>query len=286
MAAQIEHRQATESKEDLLEVLQRDGVVILEGLVTPEQLQRMNRELDPFMSEAATTVPEMNPLLQMFYGDKTRRMGALPAKSRTFCDVLTHPLLAEICEEILLKAGSSYQMNVAQVLEVGPEAVAQFLHRDEDVWPHMPKPCPTFQIASMTALTDFTEEIGATCFVPGSHLWEDRSREAQAGEVAIAEMPAGSMALYLGSTIHGAGTNRTADRWRRGIHLSFIVGWIRTEENNYLNIPMEVARDLPERVQALLGYQMHDAIDAGGGVAGSVEFRDPMVLLREQKFGT
>ena len=246
----------------------------------------MNQELDPFMSEAATTVPEMNPLLQMFYGDKTRRMGALPAKSRTFCDVLTHPLLAEICEEILLKAGSSYQMNVAQVLEVGPAAVAQFLHRDEDVWPHMPKPCPTFQVASMTALTDFTEEIGATCFVPGSHLWEDRSREAEPHEVAIAEMPAGSMALYLGSTLHGAGTNRTPDRWRRGIHLSFIVGWIRTEENNYLNIPMEVARDLPERVQALLGYQMHDAIDAGGGVAGSVEFRDPMVLLREQKSGT
>jgi len=286
MAATIEHRQATESKEELLEVLQRDGVVILEGLVTPEQLQRMNGELDPFMREAATTVPEMNPLLQMFYGDKTRRMGALPAKSRTFCDVLTHPLLAEICEEILLKAGSSYQMNVAQVLEVGPAALAQFLHRDEDVWPHMPKPCPTFQVASMTALTDFTEEIGATCFVPGSHLWEDRSREAQADEVAIAEMPAGSMALYLGSTLHGAGTNRTTDRWRRGIHLSFIVGWIRTEENNYLNIPMEVARDLPERVQALLGYQMHDAIDAGGGVAGSVEFRDPMVLLREQKSGT
>ncbi len=286
MAATIEHRQATESKEELLEVLQRDGVVILEGLVTPEQLQRINRELDPFMREAATTVPDMNPLLQMFYGDKTRRMGALPAKSRTFCDVLTHPLLAEICEEILLKAGSSYQMNVAQVLEVGPAAVAQFLHRDEDVWPHMPKPCPTFQVASMTALTDFTEEIGATCFVPGSHLWEDRSREAEAEEVAIAEMPAGSMALYLGSTLHGAGTNRTSDRWRRGIHLSFIVGWIRTEENNYLNIPMEVARDLPERVQALLGYQMHDAIDAGGGVAGSVEFRDPMVLLREQKSGT
>ena len=286
MAAQIEHRQATEPKEELLEVLQRDGVVVLEGLVTPEQLQCMNQELDPFMSEAATTVPEMNPLLQMFYGDKTRRMGALPVKSRTFCDVLTHPLLAEICEEILLKAGSSYQMNVAQVLEVGPEAVAQFLHRDEDVWPHMPKPCPTFQIASMTALTDFTEEIGATCFVPGSHLWEDRSRQAEPHEVAIAEMPAGSMALYLGSTLHGAGTNRTVDRWRRGIHLSFIVGWIRTEENNYLNIPMEVARDLPERVQALLGYQMHDAIDAGGGVAGSVEFRDPMVLLREQKSET
>lgn len=286
MTVQIEHRQATESKDLLLEVLERDGVVILEGLVEPDQLQRINDELNPFMRTAATTVPEMNPILQKFYGDKTRRMGALPAKSRTFCEVLTHPLLAAICDEILLKAGSSYQMNVGQILEVGPDAVAQFLHRDEDVWPHMPKPCPTFQIASMTALTDFTEEIGATCFVPGSHLWEDRARQAEPHEVAIAEMPAGSMALYLGSTLHGAGTNRTSDRWRRGIHLSFVVGWIRTEENNYLNIPMEVVRDLPERVQALLGYQMHDAIEAGGGVAGSVEFRDPMVLLREQKFGT
>ena len=135
----------------------------------------------------------------------------------------------------------------------------------------------------MTALCDFTEEIGATRFVPGSHAWDDPSRQAQDHEVAVAEMPAGAIAIYLGSTQHGAGTNRTEDRWRRGIHLSFVVGWIRTEENNYLSLPPEVACRLPERAQALVGYALHDAIQAGGGVAGSVDFRDPMVLLREMK---
>jgi ectoine hydroxylase-related dioxygenase (phytanoyl-CoA dioxygenase family) len=134
----------------------------------------------------------------------------------------------------------------------------------------------------MTALGDFTEEIGATRLVPGSHTWEDRSRQPESHEVAVAEMPAGAMAVYLGSTIHGAGANRSADRWRRGIHLSFIAGWLRTEENNYLSVPPDVACRLPKRAQALLGYEMHDAIDAGGGIAGYVDLRDPMMMLRDK----
>jgi hypothetical protein len=75
MATTIEDRQATESKEVILEVLERDGVVILEGLVEPDQLLRINNEIDPLMGTTATTVPEMNPILQMLYGDKTHRIG-------------------------------------------------------------------------------------------------------------------------------------------------------------------------------------------------------------------
>ena len=135
----------------------------------------------------------------------------------------------------------------------------------------------------MTALVDFTEETGATRLVPGSHRWQDRSRTPENHEVAVAEMPAGSMAIYVGGTIHGAGANGTHNQWRRGIHLSFIVGWLRTEENNYLGVPPEIACELPERVQQLLGYEMHDAIEAGGGIAGYVELRDPMAILREKK---
>ena len=283
MTAAIEHLQATEPKEAILEVLNKDGVVILEGLAQPDVLAQLNRDLDPFMPDAAMTTPDLNAFAQFFFGDKTRRLGDLAARSRAFCDVLTHPRLGEVCDAILLKAGASYQMNVGHILEVGPDAVAQPLHRDEDVWPHMPRPCPTFQVASMTALCEFTEELGATRFVPGSHAWEDRSRQAEKSEVAVAEMPPGAMALYLGSTQHGAGANRTADQWRRGLHLSFVVGWIRTEENHYLSHPPEVACELPERAQALLGYALHDAIEAGGGVSGSLNFGDPMRMLRERK---
>ena len=281
---QIEHLQASEPKESVLEVLQRDGVVVVEGMLEPALREQLNRDLDPYLAGASLTAPEQNPFFQAFLGDRTRRIGAIPAKSRAFCDVLTHPLLLALCDEILLSACSSYQMNVGQVIEVGPGAVAQMLHRDEDVWVHVPRPAPMFQVSSMTALVDFTEEIGATRMVPGSHAWE-RDRQPEDHEVAVAAMPAGSIAIYLGPTFHGAGANTTAEKWRRGIHLSYVVGWLRTEENNTLCVPPEVAHELPERVQELLGYGMHDAIDAGGGVAGYVELRDPMKVLRESKGG-
>jgi ectoine hydroxylase-related dioxygenase (phytanoyl-CoA dioxygenase family) len=283
MPATIEHVNTSDSRASVLQILERNGVVIVEGMIEAAILSRINRDLDPMMADAIMTTPELNGLIQSFFGDKTRRIGALPAKSRAFCEIMTHPLLNGLCDDILLKCCASYQLNVGQVLEVGPGAEAQLLHRDEDVWSYVPKPCPTFQVSSMAALVDFTEEMGATRLVPGSHLWKDRSRQAQSHEVAVAEMPAGAMAIYDGGTLHGAGANRTVEQWRRGIHISFVAGWLRTEENNYLGVPPEVACQLPDRVQALLGYEMHDAIESGGGIAGYVELRDPMLLLREKK---
>ncbi len=282
MGAEIRHLSSNDSKETVLEILEADGVVVVEGLLEPSLRDQINRDLDPHMKEAALTTPDLNEFVQVFFGDKTRRVGAIPAKSRAFCDVLTNPLLLGVCDHVLLPACSSYQMNVGQVIEVGPGAAEQMLHRDEDVWVHVPRPAPMFQVASMTALVDFTEEIGATRIVPGSHTWE-RDRQPEEHEVAVAAMPAGSVAIYLGRTIHGAGANTTDSSWRRGIHLSYLVGWLRTEENNCLGVPPDVARDLPERVQELLGYGMHDAIEVGGGVAGYVELRDPIRLLRADK---
>ena len=93
------------------------------------------------------------------------------------------------------------------------------------------------------------------------------------------ENPTGQLIQIADSERHA---HATAGQWRRGIHASFLAGWLRTEENNYLGVPPDVACRLPERVQALLGYEMHDAISAGGGTAGYVELRDPMALLREK----
>ena len=95
-------------------------------------------------------------------------------------------------------------------------------------------------------------------------------------------MPAGSAVLYLGSTIHGGGPN-TTDRFRRGMHLSYTVGWLRTEENQYLSVPADVVRTLPRRSQELLGWSAHDAIAAGGGYLGTVDLVSPVDLLAEGK---
>ena len=84
-----------------------------------------------------------------------------------------------------------------------------------------------------------------------------------------------------GSTVHAGGANTTHDVWRRGMHLSYVLGWLRTEENHFLTTPPDVARTLPRRAQELLGYAAHDAIAQAGGYLGTVDLRNPVDLLAE-----
>ena len=87
-------------------------------------------------------------------------------------------------------------------------------------------------------------------------------------------MRAGSALFYLVTTIHGGGANDTKDEWRRGMFFGFVVGWLRTEENIFLTVPMEKVKEMPLRVQELLGYKAH----VGIGVA---DVGSPMALLRK-----
>jgi ectoine hydroxylase-related dioxygenase (phytanoyl-CoA dioxygenase family) len=135
---------------------------------------------------------------------------------------------------------------------------------------------------------DFTRDNGATRVVPGSHRWPDRqltpaeqmAHPVAPEQVTCAEMPAGSAVVYLGGTIHGGGSNIT-DTPRRGAHLSYCLGWLRTEENNYLAVPPGVAATLPRLAQELLGYAVHDSISRGGGYLGMLGTQDPIDLLAD-----
>ena len=96
--------------------------------------------------------------------------------------------------------------------------------------------------------------------------------------IAYAEMPKGSAVVYTGGTIHAGGSNVT-DIPRRGAHLSYCLGWLRTEENNYLAVPPAVAATLPRLAQEILGYAMHNSMGRGGGYLGTVRMQDPVDLL-------
>ncbi len=67
------------------------------------------------------------------------------------------------------------------------------------------------------------------------------------------------MLYWLGGTLHGAGAN-TSDDWRYGIVLTYSVGWIRQEENQYLDVPPEIARALDPALRDLIGYKMYQAL--------------------------
>jgi ectoine hydroxylase-related dioxygenase (phytanoyl-CoA dioxygenase family) len=194
--------------------------------------------------------------------------------------ILCNETLCGIADAILLPSCVRYQLNVAHVLDRGPGSEQQLLHRDELVWCQVPRPHPELQVASVIALNEFTADNGATRIIPGSHRWP-LDREARLEEAVAAEMQAGSAVVYLGSTIHGGGPNVTKDRRRRGMHQSYTLGWLRTEENHYLSTPPEIARTLPRRAQELLGYAVHDAVAVGGGYLGAVDTCDPVELMAE-----
>lgn len=282
-AAALRHIAYDESdavKQAVVETIRADGAVIVDGMISTDILNQMLADVTPHVDEANPEMEHVNPILQWFFGDRTRHVAALAAKSPTFArDVLPHPLFMATCDEFLLEHCAAYYLNLGHLIVRGPGAKAQILHRDEGNWTtFMPRPFPEMLIASMTALVDFTKENGATMIVPGSHRWE-KVRRVDESEIVPAEMAAGSTVIYLGSTVHAAGNNVTEDKWRLGLHLSYALGWLRTEENNYLACPPSIARELPPRSQELLGYSIHDTLDAGGGYLGMLELQNPMAML-------
>ena len=265
----------------IVDALRADGAVLVDEFIPATTVAAIRGEVDDAVDAAEAGMRTVNPAVQAFYGPYTKHVSALAAVSPTFADaVIAHPTYAAVCDAVLLPSCSRYQLNLGHLIARGPGAQAQFPHRDEDVWPHFPRPHDELQIASLVALTDFRVDTGATRVVPGSHTWP-RDRVPEPHEIADAVVPAGGAVIYLGSTIHFAGTNATDDEWRLGAHISFTLGWLRTEENNSLAVPPDVARTLSPRAQELLGYAVHDAIADGGGYLGMVRMRDPMELLAD-----
>jgi ectoine hydroxylase-related dioxygenase (phytanoyl-CoA dioxygenase family) len=281
--ASLEKFSAQASREAIGDTLLRDGGVMVEGFLAPAVVARIREEVAAARAAANPGMKHLNPAIQLFFGDETRHVNGMAAQSRTFAtEVLIHPIFLALCDRVLLPACARYQLNLGHLIDRGPGSAAQMLHRDEDVWVHVPRPHPELQLASMIALDDFCVENGATRVVPGSHGWP-RARKPEPHEIADAVMPAGSAVIYLGSTIHGAGANATAHEWRAGLHISYTLGWLRTEENNYLAVPPEIARGLPRAAQEVLGYAVHDAIASAGGYLGMLGLRDPVDLMSEGK---
>jgi ectoine hydroxylase-related dioxygenase (phytanoyl-CoA dioxygenase family) len=288
MAAVLERFTAVSEPDAIHAAIDRDGAAIIEGLLSLDVVARVNAEVEAAVAAADPSEVLFNPIMQAFHGPFTKQVAGMPGISRTFAvDIMCHPLFLALCDRILAPACARYQLNLGHLLQRGPGADEQWLHRDEAVWSDIPKPAPELQLATVIAFVDFTRDNGATRVVPGSHRWPDRqllpAEQMQqvaptAEQIAYAEMPAGSAVVYTGGTIHAGGANVTTTP-RRGAHLSYCLGWLRTEENNYLSTPPAIAASLPRVAQELLGYAVHDSIPRGGGYLGMVRMQDPVDLL-------
>ena len=187
-----------------------------------------------------------------------------------------HPVILAVMDEFLLRGCRQYQLNLTQAIQIGPGEPQQIMHPDDPLFPFV-HPGYEAMINCMWTVDEFTSENGATNVVPGSHKWERAGlipeREPIQDEITQGIMPAGSVLIYFGSLLHCGGANRTA-KSRTGVVLSYCQGWLRQSENQYLAVPLEVAKTLPERLQRLLGYFVHEPN------LGQLEGRDPIELLQ------
>lgn len=243
----LKHLPASASAEEINAAVAEDGACIIDGLLPSGDLAALNAELAPYIEATEQGRDD-------FVGRHTRRTGALAARSALCRDLIIHPSITGACDLFLKPFCDRYQLHLTQTIAIGPGQGEQPLHRDRLAWggfiPREIEP----QLNTIWALTDFTAANGATRVAPGSNHWPDE-RKADAAEVVQAEMSAGSVLVYSGSVIHSGGRNNT-DGTRIGLNITYCLGWLRQEENQYLSCPPSIAKDFAPELQALLGYTM------------------------------
>ena len=235
---------ATSDGRDVARQLIDDGYVIVTGMMDAADVHSARADLNRVLDQTPTG-------RNSFEGYDTQRIYALFAKTRTFDGAATGALLLAVLDEVL----GHYQLSAPVGIRIGPGEKAQILHRDDSIYP-VPEPHPPLVVNTMWPLDEFTEENGATRFIPGSHRWEPGRRPAGSDEVVVATMSPGSAMFYLGSLWHGGGANRT-EQPRLGVILEYASAWLRPQENHCLAVPREIVRELPDRLQELLGYNIY-----------------------------
>ncbi len=243
--------------------LTRDGWCVFGRAVDPAVIVNIKAELDPCF--AAT------PLCQgAFYGERTRRFGSLLTRASGIEQLVMHPLVLELVEAMLLPWCERIALNLTQAIEIGLGALPQLPHRDQDMW-QGPKGSVEYLVNVMWPLTTFTRANGGTRLWTGSHIDQDVPVLPEDEAVVPTVLP-GDALMFLGSTLHGGGENMTSVP-RRGIVISYCLGWLKPFELQWLVYPPQVARHFQPALAALVGYAQHRPN------LGNVEGRCPSVLL-------
>jgi ectoine hydroxylase-related dioxygenase (phytanoyl-CoA dioxygenase family) len=239
--------------------LQTQGYTVIEDFLSADVLAQVRTSLAPYLGSHTGR--------NRFEGKGTERIYTLVARARVFWGIVLDARILALCERFLLP---NFLLTASQAIRIGPGELAQPLHYD-DSFHHLPRPRPMISLSTIVAVDAFTADNGATRVLPGSHLWSDEQLVALAPSTDMAApsgtgaleahciqatMPAGACLVFAGTLVHGGGANRSAAS-RLAFSNQYCQPWARPQENFILGVPLEVARAMPQRLQALLGYSVH-----------------------------
>jgi ectoine hydroxylase-related dioxygenase (phytanoyl-CoA dioxygenase family) len=243
--------------------VREDGWAVVENAIDLDMVDAVGDDLLRLERDLGI-VPADN----LFEGTHTTRIYNLLVHGPLYQRIPIHPNVLPIVERVL---DPGLLISSLSSIAIGPDESAQPIHSDDQLVP-IPKPHPPIICNTMWAITDFTEANGATRLCPGTHLADHSPNPLQAYDSIAAEMPKGSVLVWVGSLWHGGGANTTDDR-RVGIAMNYCAGYIRQQENQQLGIPRDVVRRFPRRLQELCGYSIYN------GLLGHIDKQHPGKLL-------
>ncbi len=241
------------------------GYAIIDDVADQALMDRLDGESMAYIASSDAGRDEYD-------GRLTRRTGSLIERCPTSRQLVMHPVVVATVERFLDHV-TAVQLHLTQIISIEPGESQQKLHRDQMAFDFFPFP-PDYHVQcnTMWALTDFTAENGGTHIVAGTSAMPDD--QATLLTSAQVEMRRGSVLFYDGKVLHGGGANRSTGV-RRGVNITYSVGWVRQEENQYLSCSPEVARTLDDDLLKMMGYQQ------GAFALGYVgDQQDPLSLLR------
>jgi ectoine hydroxylase-related dioxygenase (phytanoyl-CoA dioxygenase family) len=171
-----------------------------------------------------------------------------------------NPLVLGVVQNIL-SCASKFQLCTTEMISLNPGAQAQYIHTDELLYDDFVFPDNCVACCNtLWAITDFTEENGATRIVPGSHRLPPAKYTI--ADTVPAEMRRGSVLIFTGKLWHAGGNNRSTEV-RTAQAINYSLGWLRQGENQYLACPPEIARTLPKDLLKVMGYQVGSKYGCG-----------------------
>lgn len=242
--------------------VEADGYTIIPDFLGAADLAEVRRVLALYL--------ETHTGRNDFEGTRTERIYTLVARGRVFWQLALDARVMALCARFL---EPGFLLTASQAIRIDPGETPQPFHTD-DAFYTIPRPRPMVSLSTIVAVDAFTAENGGTEVIPGSHRWDDRqvagtygrSDVGASAQVAVdaaferlarpVEMPPGGCVVFAGTLLHRGGRNRSPHP-RCAFSHQYCRPWARQQENFTLGVPPEVARQMPERLQELLGYSIH-----------------------------
>ena len=253
----------TEALERHLARIAEDGFTVVEDAFDADFADALVADLARLEGELG-----IRPARNDFEGHRTTRIYNLLAHGPLYERIPVHENVLPIVEGVLDRG---CLVSSLSSIAIGPGETEQPIHADDVLIP-LPKPHVAIICNSMWALTDFTEENGATRIVRGSHRADHSPEYGKPFPSEAATMKKGSVLVWHGSLWHGGGANHTNET-RVGIAMNYCAGFLRSQENQQLGLPIETVRAFDPRLRELVGYGLYH------GLIGHIDKQTPAERL-------